>query len=303
MRLHGDARQLGVAVSGGPDSLALLLLASAAFPGRVRAATVDHALREASGGEAHFVAEICKSREIPHSVLHAEWETKPAANIQASAREKRYDLLADWAGVQGLTAVMTAHHADDQAETILMRLARGAGLRGLAGIRPARRLARGVTLIRPLLHWTREQLLEVVDRAGITPIDDPSNADDRFDRTKMRSLVRASSLDAQRLAQSASNLRDANEALDWAVAQQMEARVTRGPDQIGFDPHGLPPELVRRMVVKLMVELGAAEPSGPDLSRAMTGLAEGETRTLAGLKLSPGPHWRISRAPPRTRIR
>src|SRR3954453_16959972 len=128
--------RIGIAVSGGPDSLALLLLAASARPGKIEAATVDHTLREASRGEAEMVARVCAKLNVPHAILTAEWEQKPTTAIQERARNERYRLLARWAEDQGLVAIATAHHADDQAETLVMRLARGAGVRGLAGMKP-----------------------------------------------------------------------------------------------------------------------------------------------------------------------
>ena len=131
---------IGVAVSGGPDSLALLLLAAKARPGEVEAATVDHGLRPESAAEAAMVADLCETLGVPHRILVADWIRSPTSNIQAEARAMRYRLLNDWAIERGLSAVATAHHADDQAETLLMRLARGAGVGGLGGTRKRRAL-------------------------------------------------------------------------------------------------------------------------------------------------------------------
>ena len=119
----GFAR-LGVAVSGGPDSLALLLLAQAAFPGLVEAATVDHRLRPESTIEALHVEDICARLGCPHAILDVEVPDGPAG-LQAEARGARYRALGLWAEARGLPHVATAHHADDQAETVLMRLQRG----------------------------------------------------------------------------------------------------------------------------------------------------------------------------------
>src|SRR5262249_6924657 len=148
-----DSR-IGVAVSGGPDSLALLLLVAAARPGQVEAATVDHGLRSEAHEEAATVGRWCGGLGVPHAILTARWTEVPETAIQERARAQRYGLLGFWAKERGLAALATGHQADDQAETLLMRLARGSGVRGLAGMRP-RSVAPGshVRLIRPLLGW------------------------------------------------------------------------------------------------------------------------------------------------------
>ena len=169
--------RFGIAVSGGPDSLALLLLAAAVRPGSIEAATVDHGLRPESADEAAMVAGLCERRGVPHRTLVADWAQPPAANVQAEARAMRYRLLNEWAIERGLEAVATAHHADDQAETLLMRLARGAGVGGLGGTRARRALSEDVLLIRPLLGWRKSELVALVEDAGLTPVDDPSNRD------------------------------------------------------------------------------------------------------------------------------
>ncbi len=131
-RLCPEGGCLGLAVSGGPDSLALLLLAHAAIPDRIAVATVNHGLRPAAAGECATVAQVCATRDIACTVLEIETGT---GNVQAAARTARYAALAAWAESEGLTALATAHHADDQAETLVMRLNRASGLAGLAGVR------------------------------------------------------------------------------------------------------------------------------------------------------------------------
>ncbi len=128
-------RPLALAVSGGPDSMAMLALATAAFPGSIVAATVDHGLRADAADEAAMVAQWCAAHAVPHTTLTAD-RPPAGASLQAQARHLRYALLGDWAIRIGATALATAHHADDQAETFLMRAARASGPAGLAGIRP-----------------------------------------------------------------------------------------------------------------------------------------------------------------------
>lgn len=281
---------LAVAVSGGPDSLALLLLAVAARPGRVRAATVDHGLRPEARAEAAAVAAICAERAVPHEILAVQVR----GNIQSAAREARYHALAKWCATHGLSWLATAHHADDQAETLLMRLNRGSGLAGLAGVRRRRDLAPGLTLIRPLLEWRKAELEEIVIAAGLVPVQDPSNTDPAFDRTGIRRLLsQHSALDPARIAHSAGHLADAEEALAWAADKAFAERW----DATGLDPEGLPPELVRRLVLRIFAQAGQT-PRGPELARLIASLRQGRTATLAGLKAEPGRYWTFTASKP-----
>lgn len=296
--LSGAAgRSFGVAVSGGPDSLALLLLAAAACPGLVEAATVDHRLRPESAAEAEFVHDLCAARDIPHAVL-----TGPAieGNLQSGARTLRYTLLGDWARTRGLVFVLTAHHQDDQAETLLMRLQRGAGLAGLAGIRPRAEID-GLQVLRPLLGWRRAELAEVVAAADLVPVEDPSNRDDRFDRARLRKrLAETAWLNPEPLARSAAALAEAEVALDWAVEQLIAARTEGALGGLTFDATDLPAELRRRALLRLLALLApAAPPRGEAVQRLLAALEAGETATLAGVKCEGGPVWRLSPERPR----
>ena len=292
--------KIGVAVSGGPDSLALLLLAATARPGLIEVATVDHALRAESRAEAEMVAGVCERLGVGHVILTLDWPAPPKSNLQARAREGRYDLLGSWAVKRGLAAVATAHQLDDQAETLLMRLARGAGIGGLGVTRASRPLAEGVTLVRPLLGWRKAELVALVAGAGIKPVDDPSNRDPRYDRVRMREwLKRADWADPERLAASAAWLNEADEALDWALAPLAATRLARDGATLAVDPAGVPRELQRRLLLAALVELGAPRPRGPELARALATLRKGGVTTLAGIKLEGGATWRLRRAPPR----
>ncbi len=296
-----DAR-IGIAVSGGPDSLALLLLAHAARPDRLEAATVDHGLRDESAGEAAMVSELCGKLGVPHRILIADWPEPPTANVQASARAMRYRLLNQWAIERGLAAVATAHHADDQAETLLMRLLRGSGVGGLGGTRRKRALSEEVLLVRPLLGWRKSELEALVNDAGLSPVDDPSNRDPKHDRSRIRKLLGSADwLDPARLAASASAIRDADEAIDWALAPLIESRIRRDGHALVIDPSELPRELRRRLLLAAFAELAAPVPRGAELMHALDQLAAGETVTLSGLKLQGGAAWRLTTAPPRSR--
>lgn len=283
-------------MSGGPDSLALLLLASAALPvERIDVATVDHALREGSVEEAAAVAALCKRLGVTHSTLTATWGEPPTAAIQARAREMRYRLLAEWAEAPRLAAVATAHHADDQAETLLMRLARGAGLGGLAGVRAATEVG-GLRIIRPLLNWRRAELAQIVAAARIESADDPSNRDPRHERTRARAFLSGRDWpDPLQFAASAAHLADADEALRHAQPLVMQGRIEPRGNGFAIDPSGLPREWRRRLLLTLFERA----PRGPDLDRALESLESGRTCTLGGLKLIGGDRWRAEPAPPR----
>lgn len=297
--IEPEAR-VGIAVSGGPDSLALLLLAAAARPGRIEAATVDHGLRPESAGEAAMVAGVCAELDVAHSILVADWPEPPRANLQAEARALRYRLLNQWAIERGLDAVATAHHANDQAETLLMRLLRGAGVGGLGGARARRPLSEGIRLVRPLLSWRKAELEAMVRATGLQAVDDPSNSDPRHDRSRIRQwLEQADWVDPARLSASASALRDADEALDWVLAPLIESRIRSEGEALAVDPVDLPRELRRRLLLAAFAQLGGASPRGPELMRAMEALEAGRTVTLGGFRLEGGASWRLSLAPPR----
>src|SRR5690606_7101036 len=165
------------------------------------------------------VAEICAARGIDCAVLAV---TVASGNIQARARAARYAALGEWAERRGLSAIATAHHADDQAETLRMRLNRGRGLAGLTGVRAARFLpASPVTLIRPLLGFRRHELAQVVEAAGLVPAQDPSNLDERYDRARIRrALAEMDWLDPVALARSASLLGEAQQAIEATAEEE-----------------------------------------------------------------------------------
>jgi tRNA(Ile)-lysidine synthase len=295
----GTPGRLGVAVSGGPDSLALLLLARAAFPGAVAAATVDHRLRPEGADEARFVAGACAALGIPHATLAVDVD--PArSSVQRAAREARYRALGKWAAAEALPWVATAHHADDQAETLLMRLLRGSGVTGLASVRASLPLpASAARLIRPLLGWRRETLGGIVEAAGLESVADPSNADLAYDRVRIRRrLAESAWLDPVPIARSAAALAEAAEALEWATERVWGERVEQQGECLRFDPAGLPPEIVRRILIRLLATGGSA-PRGEEVARLAGRLADGMTATLAGYRCRGGAVWRFEPAPPR----
>ncbi|MEP5937034.1 MAG: tRNA lysidine(34) synthetase TilS [Erythrobacter sp.] len=279
-----EGERLALAVSGGPDSLALLMLAHALRPGMVEAATVDHGLRPEAAAEAQMVADLCAELDVPHAVLRVE---VPPGNLQSMARQTRYSALAKWMGRgnngQGITLLATAHHADDQAETLLMRLNRGSGLSGLAGVRRAGRIpGADYPLIRPLLGWRKAELAALLVDLGIEPVQDPSNHDDAFDRVRLRKALASSDwLDSEAIAQSASHLADADEVLDWAVAREWDECVSATDDQISYAPRA--PRAVRLKVLARAIGLLESEPRGGAVAKLLTALENGQGGNLAGV--------------------
>lgn len=291
-------QRLGIAVSGGADSLALLLLAHAVRPGEIEAATVDHGLRPEAAQEAQHVARICADLGVPHAILTVE---VPSGNLQSEARRARYAALARWMSERGLELLASAHHADDQAETLLMRLMRGSGLSGLAGVR-----ARGAVpgsdyrLIRPLLDWRKHELEGFVRDAGIEPVEDPSNCDDRFDRVRLRkALAQADWIDPIALAQSASNLADADEALRWAANLEWQQQVRHEKDgAVVYCPNA--PRAVRMLVLGRAIRELGGEPRGRALAELIDALETGQGGNLAGVLVRTiSGEWVLRREPPR----
>jgi tRNA(Ile)-lysidine synthase len=215
------------AVSGGPDSMALMQgLARWAATGPrppIRVATVDHGLRPEAADEAAFVAREAALLSLPHRTLLWTGE-KPATGIQEAAREARYRLLVEYAREAGATHLATAHTLDDQAETVMMRLSRGSGLSGLAGMR--RETDRqGIRHVRPLLGLPKSHLLDHCRHQGWRFVTDPSNADERYARVRWRRLMpllAAEGLTAERLARLAERVAQADEALDLKAREAFD---------------------------------------------------------------------------------
>ena len=282
---RGDPPVLGVAVSGGPDSLALLLLATEARPGGVAAATVDHGLRAESAAEAAMVAEVCARLGVPHATLAV---TVPEGNVQAEARAARYAALAGWMGAAGVGALATAHHADDQAETLLMRLNRASGVAGLAGVRPRGAVpgASDRLLLRPLLAWRRAELAAVV--ADLDPAQDPSNSDPAYDRVRVRAaLAEADWLDVGALAQSATHLADADAALDWAAAREWQEGVVREGLGLTYRPQA-PRAVALRVLARIVRNLDGAPARGGALADVFDALVAGRPASIGDLVARPG---------------
>ena len=219
----------------------------------------------------------------------------------------RYGLLADWLRTAGLDALLTAHQTEDQAETFLMRLARGAGVKGLSAMRKVARVPGGdVPLVRPLLRWRRAELEAICAVAGVDPARDPGNDDERFERIRVRrALGQAPWLDPDAIVSSAAHLQAADAALHWATTQVWSTAVTVDDGSILFRPDGIPREIKRRVAARAIAAL-ASEGEGSDLrggelDRLLAALRSGRPATLRGVLCSGGEEWRFVPAPNRTR--
>jgi tRNA(Ile)-lysidine synthase len=281
-----------------------LLLAHAAFPGRVEAATVDHQLRAESASEAALVAAICRERGISHAILTPS--TPITGSLQSTARTVRYALLDDWRQARQIDWLMTAHHADDQAETLLMRLNRGSGVDGLSGIR-----ARNGVILRPVLNARRADLFASLSALAPTvaaqAVADPSNHDAKYDRARMRSQLASAPdglVDVAGFTQSAAALADAQSALHWMTERLAQNHLAQAEGAVTLDPTGLPPEMLRRLTVLALTRLDAnANPRGASLSHALTLLNSRQSAMLGTIHIRPAKRgaarWTFTIAPPR----
>jgi tRNA(Ile)-lysidine synthase len=287
------APHLAIAVSGGPDSLALCLLAerwTRAQGGMVTALIVDHGLRPESGTEAREVATWLARRGIRHCIL--VWQgPKPAAGVQAAARDARYALLTGWCRTAGALHLLLGHHGDDQAETVALRAARRSGPDGLAGMAPVREIA-GLRLLRPLLCVPKRRLLATLRAAGQPWIEDPSNLAPRFARARLRqSPPGLSAADAKAHAEARATLDRRTAAWLAAVARIDPAGYVRWPRKALAEA---PPEIARRALQQALATAGggAYPPRSARLDRLLEELRAASGcagRTLAGCRIVP---WR-----------
>jgi tRNA(Ile)-lysidine synthase len=263
-----------IAVSGGPDSTALLLMAAewAKRRGktRIEAATVDHGLRPESANEAKAVAALCARLGLGHRIL--QWKgVKPTSRLQERAREARYRLLVDRAKAIGADVVMTAHHADDQAETVLFRLLRGSGVAGLRGMDSITERD-GMTIARPLIALKKRDLIAFANARGAPFIDDPSNVDPRFARTRLRSLLARldeEGLNAEALDRLARRARETEEALTHLTAE-VEARVGSEETIEARALFAAPIVIVQRILTRRIAEVGQRDATRIGLEKIET---------------------------------
>ena len=294
---------LVLAVSGGPDSTALMVLA-ARWAKRLKpapkllAVTVDHGLRPDAAREAAAVKRLARQIGVAHRTLR--WRgNKPKTGLQEAARVARYRLLAQAALQAGYAHILTAHTIDDQAETVLFRLARGSGLMGLAGMAHASPLPTGDTgaifVVRPLLGLAKTRLIATLKAARVAYSEDPTNRDPRFTRTRLRTLMpelAREGLDARGLARLAARMRRAESTIEFAVGAAREALAPgpwreRGPVVFATARFaGLPAEVALRLLGRAIMHTGSEGPV--ELAKlemlydALRGARSRLRRTLAG---------------------
>ena len=295
--------EIAVAVSGGADSMSAALLThewARSRGGHVIALTVDHALRPESAAEAALVAQRLSDLGIEAAALCWSGE-KPAANLQAAAREARYGLMADYCARRGILHLVLGHHQDDQAETFLMRLSRGSGLYGLASMSPLQELP-DHRLLRPLLTLPKARLERTLEARGVDWVEDPSNLDPKFSRTRFRELLPTlvtEGLSAAKLAETTERLGQTRNTIEASVSAVLARAVSIHPAGIAsVHPDILsaaPKEVALRCLSRILMTVSGAG-YGPRMERLealyekiVAGLTSGAT--LSGCRLTP---WRQS---------
>jgi tRNA(Ile)-lysidine synthase len=324
-----DLPGLLLAISGGPDSTALLVLAARwakqlKRAPKLLAVTVDHGLRPEAAREAAAVRKLAGRLGVPHRTLR--WRgKKPRSGLQEAARNARYELLAQAARREGIAHIATAHTLDDQAETVLFRMARGSGLLGLTGmahIAPLPvaplpvvplpvRIEKEIFLVRPLLHVSKARLIATLKAAKIDYSEDPSNQDPRFTRARLRTLMPVlarEGLDARGLARLALRLRRAEATVAIAVDAARAALAPppwRQHEPIVFETSRfarLPAEVGLRLLGEAVTHTGNEGPVElAKLEELYEGLRQAPSRlrrTLAGALITlSGDHLTVERAP------
>ena len=305
---------VAVAVSGGADSMALLLLfdrwrqtrlANDQQAPDLTVFTIDHGLRSEAAGECQFVVD--KARELGYEARILSWTgEKPTTGLQEKARDKRYQLLATACHLRGIKALMTGHHLNDQAETFLMRLARGSGVDGLSSIAPESRRY-GLTLVRPLLDFEKQQLIELLADNDWRFISDSSNEDVRFERVRIREQqeeLKKLGLTPKMIGLGAARLRRARSALNEVTDKFMAKNAfvsdfgTARIDQLALSD--APDEIALRALSRLLRICGGSQDVA-NLARLenLTAKLKGDfstNRTLAGCRvIAKGDFWLLAR--------
>lgn len=281
--LPDPGRSIAAAVSGGPDSMALAILLRdwARAQGRhVTALIVDHGIRAGSDAEAGLVSVRLTAASIPNVVLR--WDgPKPAAGLQARARDARYGLMLDWCRGQGVDSLFVGHHADDQAATVTMRIARGSGIDGLGAMRPV--VTRGgIRICRPLLSLAKSELIAFLGSRGLAWVDDPTNDDPRHERNRIDVELAAHPDSAQqrvrlnRLADRAARASDALQA--WTDRVWTESAIIGAAGDVTLDLsmfQALPEEIRLRLLLRAAAQAGGIQPGLEKAERAVARLHQG----------------------------
>ncbi len=287
--------KMAVAVSGGGDSIALLsAMARYAIDRQIElhVITIDHGLRPEFKHEVAVVTSLCQKLGLQHHLeFWSGWDG--AGNMQAEARDGRYELLADWAYAQQIDYIALAHTADDQAETFLMRLARSAGVDGLSAMSP-RSVRHGITWLRPFLNTRRDALRLYLQAAGLTWVDDPSNRNRDFERIRVRdamTVLETLGIGIEALVDVTAHMKQAREALDWQaflVARDL-IQIEAGAVSMQLNLfRAQPVEIKRRLLIHSLKWLsGHYYPARRDgIARVLDAIGEGRTITLEGCQIS-----------------
>ncbi|MCD9148404.1 tRNA lysidine(34) synthetase TilS [Pseudophaeobacter flagellatus] len=287
--------RIGIAVSGGGDSVALMHLLQDCFcdaPVELMVATVDHGLRPEAHQEAVQVADMARDLGLSHTLLR--WTEGPTktGNLQDQARRARYGLLTGWARQNGIAKLALGHTADDQAETVLMRLMRASGVNGLAAM-PRRRTQDGITLIRPLLGLRRAELRAYLRSRGQTWIEDPSNQDERFDRIKTRKALGALEdlgLTVEALSTVAQNMGKAQRALGWYAFLAARDMIQHEVGAIVIELRkfrALPDEISHRLMSQALLWISGSQypPRRQPMIDAVALAQRGGSLTLSGCRI------------------
>ena len=306
--------EVALAVSGGPDSMALLLLADRWRRARIKRGqvapdlviySIDHGLRPEAASECEFV--LAKARALGyHAETLSKEQPKPKTRLQEMARKLRYQLLAGACNQRGIKMLMTAHHIDDQAETLLMRLARGSGVDGLSAMAPESRHY-GLTLFRPLLGFEKSDLVALLEQNNWDYLQDPSNNDPDFERVRLRAqrpVLNELGLTPAMISLGADRLRRAKLALNEVSDQFLAKNAlisdygTARIDQLALNDS--PDEIAIRALSKVLLVCGGSldVPNLAKLEQLMAKLKAdfSTSRTLAGCRIiAKGDFWLIVR--------
>ena len=275
-------QKIAIACSGGVDSMCLAYLASRQTP--IVALIVDHSLRPEAASEAAQTATILTSLNIENHILKIT--KKLSGNVQEAARLERYKLLTNWCKENGYDTLATAHHADDNAENFLLRLARGSGVDGLSGIAAETEMF-GIKIIRPLLDFTKAELQKMLENAGMKWVTDPTNSTDKYSRNKIRhalELLEDKQLITARINETAENMARVRDFLE--AETQKAQQLCYSNQQIDVKKYStLHPEIAYRLLVKITAQLShqSKRPRFEKIKNLHEAILASKKTTLAGL--------------------